>query len=485
MKLAVKLLAAPWLLVILLTLAGATQLLLTRQEEAALREETSRLQRVFVDVQLLQQSLADAERDVVALQARPTPVVDANLGRRHRELGAALFRLSASDLSRAERQMLDDLAEAQEALGEARERLGRPNDGRAPDAATVPWRFAAQRASGALADLSTASIVRLEHSLSELSRVRTTFGRTVLILTVVAGAIAAAFALWVMRQLLRPLNQLTAASQAVGRENHATIPALALREDELGVLAKALREMAERLTATNRNLEEALRARDQFLSIAAHELKTPLTSLGLQLSLLRRETKDIATERAKKSTDVIERQHRRISQLVDELLDVSRIHSGKLSLERETVALQKPLEEAAARCLELLESRGSRLTVEVPEGLTAFVDVSRLDQLVVNLLSNAAKYAPGAAVRLSARAEGNEVVLEVAAVGPGIPADGRAKLFEPYARSSESEGAGMGLGLFICKELVEAHGGTIRAVHREPGTLFEIRLPGGPGAPAA
>lgn len=228
--------------------------------------------------------------------------------------------------------------------------------------------------------------------------------------------------------------------------------------------------------------EDALRKRDEFVSIAAHELKTPVTSLqGFAQLLHRRLDRGDTLDPAWISRAVrdIAGQAGRLTRLVNQLLDVTRLEAGKLGLQLETADLNGLVEQAAANA----GARTVRHTfvVSAPQRIHAAVDPLRLEQVLTNLLENAIKYSPeGGAVEVSLRRTG-DAVLEIAVRdhGPGIPADRRAHLFERFFQAHDGHhGAGLGLGLYVSKQIVEMHGGQIWAEFPEDGgTCFVFSLP--------
>jgi signal transduction histidine kinase len=234
-----------------------------------------------------------------------------------------------------------------------------------------------------------------------------------------------------------------------------------------------------------RELKEAIQARDEFLSIASHELKTPLTPLKMQLQSLRRQLTPekialIAPEQIQRNIDLSTKQIDRLAYLIENLLDVSRISAGKLQLQLESIDAKSIFDEIVNRHSGEARALGMELKVDVPhEPLRLSVDILRMDQVITNLFMNALKYAPHSKLELGARQEGNLALLWVQDSGPGIPKTAQGKVFERFERSQPSDKVtGLGLGLFISRQIVEAHGGTLR-LKSEPGTgsRFEVRLP--------
>lgn len=232
--------------------------------------------------------------------------------------------------------------------------------------------------------------------------------------------------------------------------------------------------------------QEAIRARDTFLSIASHELNTPLTSLQLNLQMLQRTLAwqpggALRPEAVQAKLQVLQRQSTRLARLVRELLDVSRMTLGKLKLEREDVDLVALVREAVPRFADDLVRSGCELRLELADSAVGCWDRLRLEQVVQNLLSNAIKYGQGKPVEVRVEVDEHRTRLQVRDYGIGISAEGQARLFQRFERlASERNYGGFGLGLWIVKQIVDALGGHVR-VESEPGqgSLFTVELPRG------
>lgn len=240
-------------------------------------------------------------------------------------------------------------------------------------------------------------------------------------------------------------------------------------------------ERAARATA-----EAATRARDDFLSVASHELKTPLTVLRIVVEQLgRRPDGDDAFH---KKLEQLDRQTARLGRLVDQLLDVSRAAAARLQIEREEIDVGGVARAVAERLSPIAAASGGAIEVDVAGAVRGACDPLRVEQIVTNLIENALKHARGARVRVAVRADADACVLEVADDGPGIAAADHEKVFGRYERGAAAGRAeGLGLGLWITREIVRAHGGSIELdsdVGR--GARFVVRLPrpADPVAPA-
>jgi len=226
--------------------------------------------------------------------------------------------------------------------------------------------------------------------------------------------------------------------------------------------------------------EGANRAKDEFLAMLGHELRTPLSPILTALQLMKLQGGE-GSERARM---VIERQVTHLTRLVDDLLDVSRIAGGKVELKRELVEMADIVARAIELASPMIEQRMHTLTVEVPRrGLPVDGDATRLSQVVSNLLTNAAKYTPqGGRISVRAEAAGNDVVLHVRDSGIGIKPDMLPNVFELFVQergSIDRSQGGLGLGLTIVRNLIEGHGGSVSAHSDGPGrgSEFVVRLP--------
>lgn len=234
-----------------------------------------------------------------------------------------------------------------------------------------------------------------------------------------------------------------------------------------------------------RNLaEEASRAKDNFLATISHELRTPLNAILGWARLLRGGASGPA--QLERAFEVIERNALAQAKLVDDLLDVSRLSSGKVRLKRERVALAAAAREALDALASAALAKRLSLKVETDDEGEVIGDAERLQQIAWNLVSNAVKFSPaGASVRVALRREGGEVVLSVTDEGPGIPLGFLPHVFDPFRQADGSITrlhGGLGVGLSIARQFVELHGGTIAAASggEGAGTTFTVRLPAAP-----
>ncbi len=251
-------------------------------------------------------------------------------------------------------------------------------------------------------------------------------------------------------------------------------------------LEEELRRRAEELVGADRR-------KDQFLAMLAHELRNPLAPIRNAVELMRQvETLDPSFQ---PSREMVERQVKHLARLVDDLLDVSRITQGSIRLRKEVVDLGAVVQRAVEATRALIESRAHRLSVQLPvEPVRLEADPTRLEQLISNLLNNAAKYTmPGGQIWVTALREGSEAVVRVRDTGIGVPPDVLDRVFDPFVQQTEGSLArtdgGLGVGLTLVRSLVEMHGGRVEAASPGlgQGSEFVVRLPAPPieaGPPA-
>ena len=241
----------------------------------------------------------------------------------------------------------------------------------------------------------------------------------------------------------------------------------------------AERERAEaELTHTNQRLAEADRRKDEFLAMLAHELRNPLAPIVNGLAMFRmRPVEDPLLVRAR---DAMERQVLHLQRLVDDLLDVSRVTSGKIELRIEPLVLSEVVEQAVAISRPHIEARHHQLELRpAAAAVRIHGDAVRLTQVIANLLNNAARYTEEhGRIELSWTIEGGEAVIRVADNGRGISSEQIDRIFELFVRDATG-GGGLGLGLTLVERIVKLHGGTVsvRSDGLERGSCFEVRVP--------
>ncbi|WP_368671667.1 ATP-binding protein [Corallococcus carmarthensis] len=331
---------------------------------------------------------------------------------------------------------------------------------------------------------------RLREAFAPVTRM----GAWVVAIAVLAGAIALVLSQWVGRDVAQRLETLRDGFAALGT------PAPELRvqaqgDDEVAHLAQGFNDMAARIDRTQKELREAIAIRDQFLSMASHELRTPLTPLKATLELLIRQSESgsgMSPERQRETFARLNRQVDRLTRLIGDMLDVSRLQSGRFTLTEAPMDLVALAREVLERIQSTRPERQGLVSLELSaESLVGRWDEQRLDQLLTNLVENALRYSPpGTPVVMRVREEDGQVRVEVEDRGIGIPADSLPQLFTPFFRArnaAEHYAGGLGLGLAICREIVERHGGRISAKSDGPGqgTCFTVWLPRAAVADAA
>lgn len=248
-----------------------------------------------------------------------------------------------------------------------------------------------------------------------------------------------------------------------------------------GILAMAV-DVTEQVKAL-KDMEEALKARDQFLSIASHELKTPLTSLKLQSQLTLRmleKNKEVTLARQKQQAQQQSELVTKLTRLIDDMLDVSRIRTGKLNLEKGEHEIGDIVREVVFRMSLLFEAAGLNLpTIKAPQKIIGQWDRFRLEQVIGNLLTNAIRYGKGQSINILIKKVEDRACISVTDHGYGIGEDDLLRIFGRFERASHSaEVSGLGLGLFISKEIIESHGGRIFVTSAlGQGSTFTFEIP--------
>jgi PAS domain S-box-containing protein len=231
--------------------------------------------------------------------------------------------------------------------------------------------------------------------------------------------------------------------------------------------------------------EQAVRMRDEFLSVASHELRTPLTSLQLAIQGLSRRLPPDVSAPVKRNLELSRRQLRRLGSLVGLLLDVSRIQAGRLELDRHVIDLRTVVRESAAQLTEDFSRSGSALRVHGDRPVIGFWDASRMEQLAVNLMTNAIKFGGQHPIEVTIREERGMARLEVTDSGIGMSTEVQGRIFDRYERGvSARHYAGLGLGLYIVRTIVESHGGRVWVQSEVgKGSTFTVELPTWPTPP--
>jgi signal transduction histidine kinase len=282
--------------------------------------------------------------------------------------------------------------------------------------------------------------------------------------------------IWISRWVSSPLQRLAVAAQSISTDDFHPIPLEG--PDDVKDVSRAFNEMGERLQASQRSQRD-------FIANVSHDLKTPLTSIqGYAQAIL-----DGASE-SLPAAQVIYDEADRMHRMVLELLDLARLEAGTLKFERVVLDLGNLLRNVAAKMAPQADGGQVDLTLDLPaetggEALKIVGDADRLAQVFTNLADNAIKFSPpGGQVRVSARPVDGLVEVQVVDSGPGIPDDELERVFERFYQVDKSRHGGnprsVGLGLAIAREIVQAHGGSIRAANRGPqvsGCVFTVRLP--------
>lgn len=294
-----------------------------------------------------------------------------------------------------------------------------------------------------------------------------------------------------------PSNVALSEATQQNRELTDALGTLQARQDELLIVTARLEETNRRVEALNVELDEkadallrADRSKDEFLAILSHELRGPLSAAGMAAQLL--EAGPDAPGKTAKMSQVIIRQVGHMSRLVEDLLDVSRVSRGLVRIEKAPIDMAEVISGAVEQVATAAARKGHAIEVSLPPQPAVIQgDRTRMLQVVSNLLTNAIRYTPdGGNIHVRLGVDDGALALTVADDGIGVRPDLMPKLFDLYVqaeRTSDRQGGGLGLGLALVKNLVEAHDGTVTAASEgvNRGSTFTVRLPASAAASAA
>jgi signal transduction histidine kinase/CheY-like chemotaxis protein len=295
-------------------------------------------------------------------------------------------------------------------------------------------------------------------------------------------AVAALFSGWLQKAVTGPILEVARLAHEVMEKRDYSLRARKTTEDEIGQLVQAFNGMLFEVGRRAEALRRADQLKDEFLATLAHELRNPLAPIRNALEILRIAGSD--PQNARLAREMMERQVSQMVRLVDDLLDVSRITTGRLAVRKTILDVQSVVRDAVEIARPFIESRDHSLEIiSDPEPIKIEGDRTRLAQVFSNLLNNAAKYTePGGHITISARREGHQAVVRVRDDGIGLAQDSLDTIFDMFMqvdRSLERSQAGLGVGLTLARRLVELHGGEIEVRSEGPGrgSEFIVRLP--------
>ena len=258
-------------------------------------------------------------------------------------------------------------------------------------------------------------------------------------------------------------------------------------KQQVEALERSRREQAallEQLQSTQLELEQAVRMRDDFMSIVAHEVRTPLNGLILEtqlrkMHLARDNAAAFTLEKMHAMVDRDERQIKSLIRLIEDMLDVSRIRTGKLSIRPTRFDLSALVEDLLQNFAPQIEAAESSVTLQAGHPVVGHWDEFRIEQVISNLLTNALRYGAKSPITVKVYSENGQALVEVQDLGIGIGEENQKRIFQQFERVSAKHAvAGLGLGLFISEQIVTAHGGSITVQSRiGEGALFRVCLP--------
>jgi len=315
------------------------------------------------------------------------------------------------------------------------------------------------------------AVVRLGLPIGEIEDTKAELRQQLGVGGLASLAVALVLAALVAGPLTRRLRAATAFARRIGEGDYDPASLGTPSDDEFGVLSKTLAAAAAELQQTEAR-------RREFLATVAHEIRTPVTSIrGFAQTLLQGKVGDRERE---EFANTIHRNAVRISQLVEDLLELEALEAGKTKeLDTQTVPLAPVLRNVVETLKTQADEASATIAIDVTDDVRACGDADAIERIVLNLSDNAIRYGgTGVKVDIKARAEGDEAVVRVIDDGPGIGEDQRERIFERFHRAAVTrERRGSGLGLAIARELARAMGGSLKLVRASEGTTFELRLP--------
>lgn len=317
---------------------------------------------------------------------------------------------------------------------------------------------------------------RSEADFARAEEMSATAATTTLVATLVALLLALLLGAWTTGALTVPLAKLSTAAARVADGTFEEPESLPYdRTDEIGELSRSFRAMTRRL-------DELDRLKAEFISVASHELKTPLSVIQTYTTLLEERLEDDRGAPPRELLAAISDQTAAMTRLVTRLLDIGRLEAGTYRMDREKVYVRDLLNGLTASFLVLARDKGIRFRTEVTESApaTLYVDPDMIrGEVLGNLVSNALRFTPSEGeVRVRVWRDGDEVVFQVSDTGPGIPEEKRPHIFEKYYEGGRTRSMGSGLGLAVAKEAVEAHDGRITLEEAGAGgATFRVYLP--------
>jgi len=284
------------------------------------------------------------------------------------------------------------------------------------------------------------------------------------------------------RRLRNEIQERKAAEEKIRQMNASLEERVAQRTQELMQLNRHLELEIQERKRIEDSLRDADSRKDEFLAMLGHELRNPLAPIRNAVQVMRKI--GVADPKLAWARDVVDRQAGHLTRLVDDLLDVSRIIRGKITLHKSSIEIAAVVEQALETSKPLIDIRQHELTVSVPEEpVRIYGDPVRLAQVISNVLNNAAKYTPsGGKIGLAVTREAGQAVIRVRDTGEGISAHLLPRLFDLFTqaeRTIDRSQGGLGIGLTIVQKIVELHGGYVEAYSEGPGkgSEFVIRLP--------
>lgn len=413
-----------------------------------------------------------------------------------KEINFLLEKIRPYLKTEAEKELLFNFERTRQGLIDARTKMAaamEKDDMRETDIQYNTWQTLLTNSNAALLDLTNYNLHSFERTSQVFRDLLTRIYMTVIVITLITAILIISLFIYLRTIITRPVEELTETARDIARGNFSR-PMVIRSGDEMGILASNLDAMARALKENYISLEKEIRRKeaeirknkllekqkDEFLSIASHELKTPITSVKVYAQVLAQQFDKAGDIKSAALARKMDSQVNKLTYLISDLLDVTKIQAGKLQFSEKDFDLNTLVDEITEQMQ--LVTKHHTIRLDLGRTVTVSGDRDRIGQVIINLLSNAIAYSPQAdTVSVRSRTASGLVTLSVYDSGIGIPRDKIKRIFQRYYRVDDGRKdkvPGLGLGLYISHEIIKRHGGTMQVESEQgKGSTFSFTLP--------
>lgn len=438
--------------------------------------------RLSAVIRELRNSEAQLQYEIVTYPYDQTPINFEGLAEIENEITAAVEKLDGSTDDATIRTLLNRFRASRAGIEVIHRDLLRAMEEGDPETVSREfdrWSAKVRSVNAATDDLRAYSTLVLSRSAARLTDTFDRMFESLLFLGLITIALSLSLLAYFRKNVTKPIEELSRAADRISAKDFGARLDIATG-DELGNLSRVFNNMAEKVEEYYGGLESELRKKDEFIGIASHELKTPLTSLKIFIQMLRQLADARNDDEYRTYLAKIDEQSDRLNRLVVNLLDIARIEGGKIEYAMESFDLNETVRSAIDDMRPV--ANGHKILLEGMLMRPAFGDEQRIGQVILNLLTNAIKYSPGAdTVLVTIEEKGGFARVSVRDYGIGIGPEHVGRVFDRFYRVSDSRQAtfpGMGVGLYIAKQIIAKHGGDmlVESEHSE-GSVFSFTVP--------